>query len=113
MSIKVLPVGRLGIVLEDAKGELQMPDSELFAATHIAQVKAIFQDHSIQHVFMGAGLELEQGLEIVRTAFKTARSLRCTERLRIRTARLFPLRASNTQRSWVLGSNGAVMERVP
>ena len=74
MSIKVLPVGRLGIVPEDAKGELQMPDLELFAATHIAQVKAIFQDHSIQHVFMGAGLELEQRIEIVRTVFQESKT---------------------------------------
>jgi len=72
MSIKVLLVGRLNIVVEDAKGQLQMPDLELFAATDLAQVKAIFQDHSIQHVFMGAGLELEQRLEIVRTVFQNS-----------------------------------------
>jgi hypothetical protein len=47
-----------------------MPDLELFAATDLAQVKAIFQDHSIQHVFMGAGVELKQRLEIVRTGFE-------------------------------------------
>ena len=72
MSIKVLLVGRLNIVVEDAKGQLQMPDLELFAATDLAQVKAIFQDHSIQHVFMGAGLELEQRLEIVRAVFQNS-----------------------------------------
>jgi hypothetical protein len=68
----VLLVGRLNIVVEDAKGQLQMPDLELFAATDLARVEAIFQDHSIQHVFMGAGMELEQRLEIVRTVFQNS-----------------------------------------
>ena len=43
-----------------------------FCGTDLAQVKAIFQDHSIQHVFMGAGLALEQRLEIVRTVFQNS-----------------------------------------
>jgi hypothetical protein len=70
MATKVLFVGRLNIVVEDAKGQLQIPDLELFSATDLAQVKAVFEHHSIQHVFMGAGLELEQRIEIVRTVFQ-------------------------------------------
>lgn len=70
MSIKVLLMERLNIVVEDAKGQFNVPDSEDFTTTELAQVKAIFHDHSIQHVFMGAGIEIEQRLEIVRSVFQ-------------------------------------------
>lgn len=48
-----------------------MPDSRQPVSL---RVKETFQDHSIQHVFMGAGLELEQRLEIVRTVFQSSES---------------------------------------
>jgi hypothetical protein len=48
----------------------QIPDLEVFSATDLAQVMAVFAHHSIQHVFMGAGLEREQRVEIVRTVFQ-------------------------------------------
>jgi hypothetical protein len=54
--------------------QLQIPDLELFSATDLAQVKAVFEHHSIQHVFMGAGLELEQRIEIVRTVFQESKT---------------------------------------
>lgn len=69
-SINVLLIGRLNIVVEDAKGQLNMPDVELFTATGLEQVKATFYDHSIQHVFMGAGIDIDQRLEIVRAVFQ-------------------------------------------
>ena len=41
------------------------PDLELLSATNFAQAKEIFQDQSIQPVFMGAGPEIEQRREII------------------------------------------------
>lgn len=70
MSLNVLLIGRLNIVVEDAKDQLDMPDVEFFTATELSEAKAIFRDHSIQHVFIGAGIEIEQKLEIVRAVFQ-------------------------------------------
>jgi hypothetical protein len=70
MSLNVLLIGRLNIVVEDAKDQLDMPDVEFFTATELPEAKAIFRDRSIQHVFIGAGIEIEQKLEIVRAVFQ-------------------------------------------
>jgi hypothetical protein len=59
MSINVLLIGRLNIVVEDAKGQFNTPDVELFTTTDLAKVKATFHDHSIRHVFMGAGIDID------------------------------------------------------
>jgi hypothetical protein len=64
MSIKVLLVGRLDIVLEGARPTADAGFGT-FAANDLAQVKAIFQDQSIEHVFMGAGLEIGDGSDLV------------------------------------------------
>jgi hypothetical protein len=68
-SIQVLNVA-CGLLI----AQLQIPDLELFSATDLAQVKAVFAHHAIQHMFMGAGLELEQRIEIVRTVFQESKT---------------------------------------
>jgi hypothetical protein len=69
MTRNVLLLGRLGVVVEDARQQLRMPDVRLFVATGLDEVRSAFADADIDHVIMGAGLDLETRLEIVREIF--------------------------------------------
>jgi hypothetical protein len=69
MTRNVLLLGRLGVVVEDAQQQLRMPDVRLFVATGLDEVRSAFADADIDHVIMGAGLDLETRLEIVREIF--------------------------------------------
>jgi len=68
----VLLLGRLGVVVEEAQQQLQMPDVRLFTATGLDEVRATFAEVGIDHVIMGAGLDLEVRLEIIREVFRTS-----------------------------------------
>ena len=69
MTRNVLRLGRLGVVVEDARRQLRMPDVRLSVATGLDEVRSAFADADIDHVIMGAGLDLETRLEIVREIF--------------------------------------------
>lgn len=70
MARKILLLGRKGIVVDDAKAYLTDPDLEIFAGTGIDDLRATFSHHpDIKHVFMGAGIDLEIRLDIVRETF--------------------------------------------
>ena len=69
MTKRVLLLGRLGVVVEDVQQQLRMPHVELFAATGLDEVRAALARADIDHVIMGAGLDLEVRLEIVREIF--------------------------------------------
>jgi hypothetical protein len=69
MTRNVLVLGRRGIVVADVKNELQMPDVQAFGGTGIEDVRAVFAQTTIDHVIMGAGIDLEARLEIVREIF--------------------------------------------
>jgi hypothetical protein len=72
MTRNVLLLGRLGVVVEDAQRQLRMPDVRLFAATGLDGVRSAFAQADIDHVIMGAGLDLEVRLEIVREVFRAS-----------------------------------------
>ena len=69
MTKRVLLLGRRGVVVEDVQQQLRMPDVRLFVATGLDEVRSAFADADIDHVIMGAGLDLEARLEIVREIF--------------------------------------------
>ena len=69
MTRRVLLLGRLGVVVEDAQRRLQLPDVQLLVATGLDEVRSAFAEADIDHVIMGAGLDLEARLEIVREIF--------------------------------------------
>ena len=69
MTKRVLLLGRRGVVVEDVQQQLRMPDVQLFAATGLDGVRSAFAQADIDHVIMGAGLDLEARLEIVREIF--------------------------------------------
>jgi hypothetical protein len=72
MTRNVLLLGRTGIVVEDAQRQLRMPDVQLFSATGLDEVRAAFAEAHIDHVIMGAGLDLETRLEIIREIFQAS-----------------------------------------
>ena len=66
MTRNVLLLGRLGVVVEDAQRQLRMPDVRLFVATDLDEVRSALAEAGMDHIIMGAGLGLEDRLEIIR-----------------------------------------------
>ncbi|HEV2872528.1 MAG TPA: hypothetical protein VG409_14065 [Actinomycetota bacterium] len=69
MTRTVLLLGRLGVVVEDAQRQLGIPAARLLVATGLDEVRSALAQADIDHVIMGAGLDLEARLEIVREIF--------------------------------------------
>ena len=70
MTISVLLLGKKAIVVEDAKSQLHLPDLRLFAATNLDEVRLAFEQAEIDHVIMGAGLDIDLRLKMIRTIFQ-------------------------------------------
>ena len=66
---KVLLLGKGGIDAGEVRGQLSMPEFELFGGGSMDDLRATFSSAKIDHVIMGAGLPLEVRLEIVREIF--------------------------------------------
>ena len=72
VSRTVLLVGRTKMVIDDVRAALGLSDTGLSAVTNLAEVQEALQAHQVSHVFVGAGIELEQRLEIVRAVFQNS-----------------------------------------
>ena len=70
----VLLLGRTAMVLGDVRTALDVADVELFAGTTLEDVRATMDGHQIDIVIMGAGLDLETRLDIVRHVFSASTS---------------------------------------
>jgi hypothetical protein len=70
MTKNVLLLGRTSAVIGDAEQHLDMPGVQLIGATGIDDVRAAFARLRIDHVIMGAGLDLEDRMRIVREIFQ-------------------------------------------
>jgi hypothetical protein len=68
--ITVLLLGLRGIVVEDARAHLQMPDVDVYGGGSIEEMRAVFAQTKVDHVIMGGGLDLEIRLAIVREVFQ-------------------------------------------
>ncbi|MDM7854550.1 hypothetical protein [Cellulomonas alba] len=67
----VLLLGRTEIVVEDAERHLDMSDVRLLGGTGLTDVRRAFStEPRVDHVIMGAGLDLQTRLEIVREVFE-------------------------------------------
>ena len=71
MTRNVVIVGRLNVVVDEAQRQLQIPDLQVIAATGLDEVKSALAKADIDHVIIGAGLDLDLRLEIVREIFRT------------------------------------------
>ena len=69
MSKKFLILGRLDSVVADAK-QFARPDLEVFRGTSVEDMRSTFARTNIDHVIMGAGIDLEIRLQIIREIFQ-------------------------------------------
>ncbi len=69
MTKNILLLGRRGVIVDDVQNQLHMPDIQLFGGTGIEDLRSAFAQTKIDHVIMGAGIDLETRLEIVREIF--------------------------------------------
>jgi hypothetical protein len=74
MAINILLVGRTRPVLHDAAGRAKFPNVEYVAAASLAEAIDALQHHTIDHVIMGAGLDIDVRMEIVRSVFRLSQS---------------------------------------
>jgi|SRR5579883_1304547 len=74
MGTTVLLVGLKAGVVDQAKRGVGMPDLEVLAATGVDEVRALFARTRIDHVIMGAGLELEDRVAVIREVFRASDS---------------------------------------
>ena len=72
MKKKVLLVGRTAGVIDEVQHHLEQADIELFEGTSIEDIRSALAQADIDHVIMGAGLELETRLQIVREIFQSS-----------------------------------------
>ena len=65
-------LGRKGIILDDVRAALPTGDVTLLAGTGLDDVKAAFAGHRIDTVIMGAGIDLDTRLAIIRHIFEAS-----------------------------------------
>jgi hypothetical protein len=66
---KALLLGKKGIVVEDIASKLESTGVQLFGGTCLADVENVFSKEGIDTVIMGAGLDINDRLEIIKTVF--------------------------------------------
>lgn len=70
--MRVLLVVRKRAVAEDVQSQLKLPDVELIGATSLEEVRTAFAESKVDVVIMGAGLDLETRLEIIRAVYSSS-----------------------------------------
>ena len=68
----VLLLGRRDVVIEEVKRQLDLPGVQLIGGTGLEDVRKAFTQTRIDHVIMGAGIDLETRLEIIREIFQSS-----------------------------------------
>lgn len=74
MTMNVLLLGRRQAVIDDVKRRLNLTDVELIGGTDLDDVRSAFARASIDHVIIGAGIDLETRLQIVHEVFLSSDS---------------------------------------
>jgi len=69
-----LLLGRKGIIVDDIKGSIDTQNINLFGGTNLKDVKDTFAQNKIDIVIMGAGLEINDRLDIISYIFETSKS---------------------------------------
>jgi len=69
-----LLLGRKEKIVDDLKDNIDAKDINLFGGTSLKDVKTAFGQHDIDVVIMGAGLDLNDRLDIIRFIFDESKS---------------------------------------
>lgn len=76
MVKRILLLGRKGIVVSDAQAQIDDDGIEIYTGTNIDDVRSCFnelqksQQAHFDHVFMGAGIDLDKRVEIINAVFE-------------------------------------------
>jgi hypothetical protein len=70
----ILLLGRLGLNVENVRKNLSVRDVELLAGTNLKEVKTAFDESTIDIVIMGAGIDLDDRIAILRYVFESSSS---------------------------------------
>lgn len=70
MTRVVLLLGKKGIVVDKVAEQLDVSGIQLLGGTCIDDVKEVFSKESIDTVIMGAGIDLQDRLEIIQKIFQ-------------------------------------------
>lgn len=65
-------MGRTHIDVDDFQRHLGLPDTELLAGTNLEEAWAALRDHDVDHMILGAGIDLDTRVAIVRAAFEAS-----------------------------------------
>lgn len=74
MSKNVLLVGLKEGIVDEVRQQVQRPEFQIFGSTGIEDVRRIMAQHEIDTVIMGAGLDLETRLGIIREIFRLSQT---------------------------------------
>ena len=69
-----LLLGRKGIIVDDVKDTIDTRNITLFVGTSLQDVKDSFNQQNIDIVIMGAGIDIDVRLDIIRYIFETSKS---------------------------------------
>ena len=70
----ILLLGRLGVNVENVRKNLSVGNVDLLAGTNLREVKAAFESNEIDVVIMGAGIDLDDRIAIIRYVFESSNS---------------------------------------
>jgi hypothetical protein len=70
MPKTVLLLGRTGIVIDHVQRQLRLANVQLIGGTGIDDMRSAFARANVDHVIMGAGIDLETRLHIVGEIFR-------------------------------------------
>ncbi|MFT4523423.1 MAG: hypothetical protein ACI8ZN_002376 [Bacteroidia bacterium] len=69
-----LLLGRKASIVDDLTKNIDAPNVNFMSGTDLEEVKKVFNQHHIHAVIMGAGIDLNNRLEIVKYIFETSTS---------------------------------------
>jgi hypothetical protein len=70
MTKNILLLGVMEALLDDVQHQLERADLQFFGGTSLEDVRAVFARADIDHVIVGAEIDLETRLQIVREIFQ-------------------------------------------
>lgn len=69
---RVLLLGVVAGVVDDARAELRPIEVELLAGSGVEDIRSALREDDLDHVIVGGGLDLETRLDVVREVFQSS-----------------------------------------
>ncbi|MFE3984503.1 hypothetical protein ACFXPR_08465 [Nocardia tengchongensis] len=72
MATTVLALGLKSAVVDEVRERVALPDVDIRGGTNLTDLRATLAATPVDHVIMGAGLDLEDRLRLVRAVFEAS-----------------------------------------